>query len=209
MKRTSIVAAVAALVLVLASAAAFATGGSASSADQSSGTQRGADSSSMPSGSEAGSSMQDSSATKGADSQSMQDSSATRGARAGGSTMAAIGTPSRASTLIDKSVKNPQGEDLGKINDIVLDSATGRVAYVVLESDDKLFAIPWRSFAPSATGPELVLNIDKQKLKNAPGFSKNSWPDMANPQWGTEVHRYYGQQPYWQEQSGRSMPSTR
>lgn len=214
MKKMSIVAVVAALVLVVAGAAAFAAGSSsASSSDQSSsmssGGSRGSDSSSTPSssGSAAGSSssMQDSSATRGADSSSsMQDSSASRGAQAGG-TAAAIGTPSRAKNLVDKKVKNPQGEDLGKIEDIVIDSASGRIAYVVIESDDKLFAVPWQSFAPSATGTELVLNISKDKLKSAPGFSKNSWPDMANPQWGTEVHRYYGQQPYWQSHSGRSM----
>jgi hypothetical protein len=27
----------------------------------------------------------------------------------------------------------------------------------------------------------LILNVDKERLKNAPGFDKDSWPDMATP----------------------------
>jgi sporulation protein YlmC with PRC-barrel domain len=114
----------------------------------------------------------------------------------------------RASKVIGMDVKNPQGVTLGEIKDIAIDERTGLVAYAVLDpsrtvdAGDKFFAIPWKALTFSTTGDNLVLNVDKNKLKNAPGFSKNNWPDFANQQWGAEVYRYYGQQPYWEEHSG-------
>ena len=44
---------------------------------------------------------------------------------------------------------------------------------------------------------EFVLNVDKQKLENAPGFDKDNWPDMANMTWGATIYTYYGKKPYW------------
>ena len=53
-------------------------------------------------------------------------------------------------------VVNPAGEDLGKIEELMIDLENGRVAYAVLSfggflgMGDKLFAIPWRAFSPRA-----------------------------------------------------------
>jgi sporulation protein YlmC with PRC-barrel domain len=100
------------------------------------------------------------------------------------------------SELIGTVVKNQQGERLGKIKDIVIDFSKDRVAYVVLEtshgafSADKLHAVPLRAFQPSEDGKSLILNADKDKLANAEGFSKDSWPSPSNPTWGA--------QPFWQ-----------
>lgn len=42
------------------------------------------------------------------------------------------------------------------------------------------------------------LAVNKEKLTEAPGFDKNNWPDMANREWETSVHKYYDQKPYWE-----------
>src|ERR1700720_2899549 len=55
-------------------------------------------------------------------------------------------------TVIGSSVVNSLNEDLGKIEDLVLDAAAGRIAYAVLSfggflgMGDKYFAIPWDAF---------------------------------------------------------------
>ena len=54
---------------------------------------------------------------------------------------------------------------------------------------NKLFAIPSGAIQPR--GDQLVLNVDKEKLAQAPGFEKGNWPDMANQEWGTPVHLFY------------------
>ena len=34
--------------------------------------------------------------------------------------------------------------------------------------------------------------MDKETLKNAPGFAKDAWPDFANPTWMAGMEKHYG-----------------
>jgi sporulation protein YlmC with PRC-barrel domain len=123
----------------------------------------------------------------------------------------------RASKLMGTAVENPQGEHLGTIKDVVLDLATGRSAYVILGfggflgRHEKYCAIPWTALMPKAgtkaAVDRFVLNIDKDELKNAPGFDRNTWPDMDDHQWGAQVHAYYGLPPYWEQREARVQGS--
>src|SRR5687767_7463824 len=57
-----------------------------------------------------------------------------------------------ASSLEGESVINRQGESIGEIEEIMLDVASGRIAYAVLAVGgflgigEKYFAVPWRAF---------------------------------------------------------------
>lgn len=108
-----------------------------------------------------------------------------------------------ASTLSGDRVRNSAGEDLGKIQDIMIDVSSGRVAYAVLSFGgflgigDKLFAVPWNALTVDEVNKEIVLDADKQMLENAPGFDKDNWPDFADPNWGSQIHSHYGREPYW------------
>jgi sporulation protein YlmC with PRC-barrel domain len=109
-----------------------------------------------------------------------------------------------ASTLTGDNVVNMQNEDLGKIEHIMLDLASGRVAYAVLSfggflgMGGKLFAIPWSSLSVDTENKQLVLNVDKKLLDNAPGFDEEQWPNMADRTWATSINKYYGAKPYWE-----------
>lgn len=105
-----------------------------------------------------------------------------------------------ASSLNGTNVVNSQGECLGDLLEVILELRGGRVAYAVLSSNkqilglgDKLLVIPWQVLKINQAKPEkVILNVGKNFLKNAPGFSKNHWPQTANPAWLSEVYRYYG-----------------
>jgi sporulation protein YlmC with PRC-barrel domain len=106
---------------------------------------------------------------------------------------------SRASKIIGTDVKNSKGEDLGDIKDLVLDPMSGRLSYVVvsygglLGMGDKLFAIPWSAVRWSTDKDYFVLNMDKEALKNAPGFDEDHWP-VSGAQWQQqrqELNRFY------------------
>ena len=103
-----------------------------------------------------------------------------------------------ASTLEGDKVVNSEGEDLGKVEEIMLEVGTGEVAYAVLSfggvmgMGDKLFAIPWKSLKLDPKNHQFVLDVDKERLKDAPGFDKDDWPDMADPRFRTDVHGFYG-----------------
>src|ERR1043166_7949702 len=85
----------------------------------------------------------------------------------------------RGSKLIGADVENPQGKNLGDIKDVVMDSQ-GQIRYAVLAfggfmgMGEKYFAVPWAALKPvagqqPADRDRYVLNIDQEKLKNAPG----------------------------------------
>lgn len=88
--------------------------------------------------------------------------------------------------IIGITVKNSANETLGKIEEIVLEKITGRVAYVVLASDTilglggKYYALPWSSLHYNLSYNCYILDVDKETLKNATGFDKNHWPDAAD-----------------------------
>jgi len=113
-----------------------------------------------------------------------------------------------AGTLTGDRVRNSAGEDLGKIEEIMIDVQTGRVAYAVLSFGgflgigDKLFAVPWEAMTLNEADHEFVMNVDKAALENAPGFDKDNWPDMADPTWGSQVFSHYGYKPYWESDTG-------
>lgn len=100
----------------------------------------------------------------------------------------------RASKLIGMDVKNRQGEDLGEIEDVVLDTHAGDVRYVVLsfggflDIGDKYFALPWQGMTiahekDDADNRFLVLDATKERLESMPGFDKDNWPAMADSYW--------------------------
>ena len=103
-----------------------------------------------------------------------------------------------ATTLVGDDVCNPHGEDVGEIKEIMLDMRSGEVAYAVLSfggflgMGEKLFAVPWRALQLNTENKRFVLNVDQDRLKNAPGFHKSNWPDMADQSWAREIHTYYG-----------------
>jgi sporulation protein YlmC with PRC-barrel domain len=109
-----------------------------------------------------------------------------------------------ASTLTGDEVVNQEGEDLGEIDHIMIDVPTGKIAYAVLSFGgflgvgEKLFAVPWSALTLDADNRQFVLDIDKERLKDAPGFDKEHWPQMAQADWATEVHNFYGAKPYWE-----------
>ena len=110
----------------------------------------------------------------------------------------------RASDIIGAPVRNFQDEDLGKIEDFVVDGESGRLGYAVLSFGgilgigDKLFAVPFQSLVWDEERAEFRIQAHKDRLKNAPGFDSQDWPKMGDRKWGSTIHQYYGVKPYWE-----------
>jgi sporulation protein YlmC with PRC-barrel domain len=109
------------------------------------------------------------------------------------------------SSICSDHVKNAAGDDLGKIEDLMIDLDSGRIAYAVLsfggflKMGNKLFAIPWQALKVDPINRQFILNVRKEVLENATGFDKDNWPDMADPKFGANIYRYYGYKPYWED----------
>jgi sporulation protein YlmC with PRC-barrel domain len=95
----------------------------------------------------------------------------------------------KASALIGHTVRDPQGEDIGEIEDLVIGLDSNQVKYAVLsfggflDIGDKLFAIPVNAFHFDHEQNVFVLNVTEDQLENAPGFDQDNWPDTATQDW--------------------------
>jgi len=93
----------------------------------------------------------------------------------------------KASTFIGSSVMNAEGEKLGKIEDLVIDPATGRITYAALSYGSilglggKLFAVSWEALKLQSDGKIFMLSVSKEALESAPGFDKSNWPKQPDP----------------------------
>lgn len=121
----------------------------------------------------------------------------------------------RASTLAGDPVKNSAGQDLGKIEDVVIDVSSGTVAYAVtsfgggfLGTGGKLFAIPWSVLKLNEEQNEFVLDVPREILEQAEGFDKNNWPDMADPLFRERIYAYWTR-PGYHRDPPTSIPPAR
>jgi sporulation protein YlmC with PRC-barrel domain len=117
-----------------------------------------------------------------------------------------------ADTLIGENVVNAQGLSLGDIKEIMLDMRSGQVAYAVLAFGgffglgEKLFAVPWQAMQLDTVNKCFVLDVDKERLKTAPGFNAHAWPDMTDVTWANQIHAFYGTDPNRSSRTGTGVP---
>src|SRR5262245_61787333 len=110
----------------------------------------------------------------------------------------------RSKTLFEYRVKSPQGEDLGQIEEVMIDMELGRVAYAVLSFGglwglgSKGVPVPWDAVA-LRPDEKVLLKIAKDKIDKAPNFESATLPELANRPWGAVIHTDYGYPPYWEK----------
>ena len=109
----------------------------------------------------------------------------------------------RTADLIGMPVRNAKGENLGKVNDLVIDMKAGDVRYAALSFGGiaglggKLFAVPWQAMTFKFGEPNninsryFLFDVTKEKLESAPGFDPSHWPDVADPQWSASIDKHY------------------
>jgi sporulation protein YlmC with PRC-barrel domain len=116
---------------------------------------------------------------------------------------ARLGYVQRATRLLGVSVKNVQDDTLGKVDQLMVDLAAGRVVSVIVVSGGFLgigqdfSAVPPAAFQFNSEHEYLQLDISKEALHKAPHFRSNSWPDFDDPIYTAGIYRTYGVEPYF------------
>lgn len=106
-----------------------------------------------------------------------------------------------ATSIIGDKVQSPQGKDLGKIDNLMVNLLDGRIEYAIIEFGSflgiggKLFAIPFSELQVDPVKELFILNRDKEYLKDTPGFDKEHWPDTNAHTYFNEVNTYWERQP--------------
>ncbi|MBC7835525.1 MAG: PRC-barrel domain-containing protein [Phycisphaerales bacterium] len=111
----------------------------------------------------------------------------------------------RASQLMGADVQGPGDDDLGEVEDFIIQPANGRIVYGVLAAGGFMgmgedhIALPLSALQHRMDGDthEFFLNMTADRLKNAPKFGKDSWPNMEDRTWGEPVHKFFGVEPFW------------
>ena len=116
-----------------------------------------------------------------------------------------------ASALARDAVVDASGEPVGRVREVMLDVPRGRIAYVVLAFEDpagqsdseatarKLFAVPWEALRLDLQRQRLVIDTQRERLRDAPGFDPAHWPSMAQPTWTSALYEFYGVEPYHED----------
>lgn len=105
----------------------------------------------------------------------------------------------RASKLVGAKVESTKGQELGAVQDLIVDTQSGEVRYVILAHggtlgfNQKLFAYPMNKFRAGSDGQKLVINASEQEMKNAPGFDKSAWPNFGSSGYQGQLAKHFGQ----------------
>jgi hypothetical protein len=98
--------------------------------------------------------------------------------------------------LLNQQVKNDKGENLGLIDEALVDSQ-GRLLYVALAPSGEMglanryVLVPWPALSRS-TDDNLSLPLTKEQLAQAPAYDKNRPPDLDNVDFNTAAYGFYG-----------------
>lgn len=104
------------------------------------------------------------------------------------------------STITGQNVYNLNDENIGDIKDLMIDPSSSKVVYAVLEFGgflgigSKLFAIPLEALQFSDQDETIRLDVNKEKLENAPSFDEDNWPMTADNDFVDSVYSHYGYQ---------------
>ncbi len=109
------------------------------------------------------------------------------------------------SKLVGRKVKSFEGKEIGVIKDIVIDRTSGYIAYTVVstggkgtgvsDGGGKIVAVPWAVYSPTSDLSILTVNVDRDKIYNAPAFEYARMDEYARPDYIDNVYSYYGVSP--------------
>jgi sporulation protein YlmC with PRC-barrel domain len=95
-------------------------------------------------------------------------------------------------------VYNRQGERLGSIYNFMVDKRSGQVEYAVLSFGGFLgigedyYPLPWKALTYDTALGGYVVDLDKDRLRNAPNYAASDNPDWRDPDYGRRIDDYYG-----------------
>jgi hypothetical protein len=100
-------------------------------------------------------------------------------------------------------VYDPNGNDIGEIDHLMIDKVSGTVRYAVMSFGGFLglgeshYPLPWNSLRYDREREGYVINVTEQQLRNAPEFGDDNWSDR---EWETRLHEHYQAEPYWKNE---------
>jgi sporulation protein YlmC with PRC-barrel domain len=118
----------------------------------------------------------------------------------------------RLSKLFGTDIRNLQGENLGKLDNVMIDLNQGKLAYGIvsirsgfLGMNKDFAAVPWTALDWTAQPGIARLDVDRQTLASI-AFGRDNFPDLANPQYSRQLFDRFHVTPYWEGQNLGFIP---
>lgn len=102
-----------------------------------------------------------------------------------------------ASELQGYGVINPLGDDLGEVEGLMIDLEATRLAYPIISFGGvlgfgaKRFPVPPDRFTVNTFRDALVLSVEPELFRRAPGYQQDRWPDSADRFWRRTIDEYW------------------
>lgn len=103
----------------------------------------------------------------------------------------------------DTPVYRSNGERVGKIERVMIDKLSGKVAYAVMSFGgfmglgEEYYTLPWGVLKYNTVLDAYELNLTEDQLRGAPRRSAEGRDASFDRDWEEHVHRYYNATPYW------------
>ena len=110
----------------------------------------------------------------------------------------------RAKKVIGTNVKDPAGQKIGEIEDVVLDKGSNSILFAVvgfggfLGISEKYHPIPWASLDYDEDEGAYVVSYTKEQLKAAPAGSIDELTQGDGLQFRDRTYDYYKAPRYWE-----------
>jgi sporulation protein YlmC with PRC-barrel domain len=100
----------------------------------------------------------------------------------------------------DFQVVNGDGDNLGEVEDVLIDLETGKVMYAIINVGgflgvgEQSVAVPWERLVFDEESEQFVLDVTAETLENAPTIDFSEWRDPVESEWDVEVIEYWQSQ---------------
>jgi hypothetical protein len=106
--------------------------------------------------------------------------------------------PKRFTQLTGATLRNFEGEELGRIDDVVFKD--GNVQYVIVSVGgvmgfaDRLIPVPWRAIRTSDAedaGNQFYVDMKADRFVRSPSFARDNWPSFTDRNLDNTVFGYF------------------
>ena len=110
----------------------------------------------------------------------------------------------RAKKVIGTNVKDPSGEKIGEVEDVMLDKESNNIIFAVvgfggfLGVAEKYHPIPWSALEFDENADAYVVNYTKEQLQSAPTASIDELTRDDGQMFRDRSYAYYKEPRYWE-----------
>jgi sporulation protein YlmC with PRC-barrel domain len=108
------------------------------------------------------------------------------------------------SKIVGMKIKDSSGQEVGVVNDVVLDRNTGCMAYTVLSTGGtgtrvtgggKTVAVPWTVYTTTSEPSVMTVRVERDRVYNAPAFDYARIDEYSSSGYINNIYSYYGVTP--------------